>query len=326
MNKIYDGMTVASGLILSEWQDGWGVRVSHDFAVPNAQKIPWELAAQRAQFHRRGIHYHVPAALRAAAFALEHPSYTVTGFGALALYGLTYFADGCDVVLVGSDLRRNEKPAPRRPKLVRGTIPAAEQWTIICRGQRVPIAAPGLAVVQALRVLRRGECGWEVPAICDEDFIRAVQLIDACRNQLSLDPIHIIKAAKNRLDARWLIEVLAASSALADSPKETEMRLRVLQVAADYDLILREQVPVYRGKSLITTFDLVLCSADGSFKVGLMYDGGHHAGCEQMQKDSLINVELTALGWQQFRFTSRTLPLLEDRLGGLLARHFGQRG
>lgn len=307
-------MSVAHGHLLSRYQEGWGLRVSQHFAVPPAQKIQWELAANRAQFHHRGIEYRVPAAIRAAAFALEHPTYAVTGFGALALYGLTYFVDGCDVVLMGSERARSQAAGAIRPKLVRGTIPAAEQWTVVCAGQHVPIAAPGLAVVQALQVLRRGECGWEVLRICDESFLRAVQLIDACLNQLHLDPIHIIKSARNRLDARWLMDVLAASSALADSPKETEMRLIAAKIADKHGLILREQVPVYRGKQIITSFDLVLCSPDSRLQVGLMYDGGHHGGHEQLQKDSLINIELAALGWRQFRFASKTLPLMFDRL------------
>lgn len=326
--KLTDGMPVTGADLLVPRVPGdpaWGLRVSDRFEVSNTNEIPWELAKHRSRYHGAGICYRVPAHLRAAAWALEHPGHTVSGFAALTLYGLSFFVDGCDTVLTSPRVRRTQGPTAARPKLVRADTPPSELWHVTCRGTRVPVVVPGLAVVQALQELRRGSNGWEVLDVGEARFVRAVQLLDATQAHLNINPLDVLRAARNRLDLRWVAEALAASSQLADSPKETEMRLIAAALAEKYGLVLQEQVPVKHGGTWVTSFDLALIDAQSDLKVGLMYDGEHHAGREQMQKDSLINIETGVQGWRYFRFTRMTLPMMYNRLDAFFASQLGPR-
>lgn len=58
---------------------------------------------------------------------------------------------------------------------------------------------------------------------------------------------------------------------------------------------------------------------------GLMYDGEHHAGREQMQKVSLINIETGVQGWRHSRFTRKTLPIMHNQLDAFFASQLGPR-
>lgn len=290
-----------------------GVPINHKFALPGAMLREPHLVAHAARHHPRGIAYPVPAPDRAVAHALAYPGTTVTGFGALALYGLPFLADGCDTELLGSGIRKNVPATDLSPALRRGELRPNETWTVFCAGQPISVASPPLAVVHALASIRRGESAWPAPSV----FVRAVQLIDATRRFCNLNPEPIRTTAFGRLDKRWLSKVLAASSALADSPKETEMRLLAAPVARKHGVTLAEQVVIRNawGKR-VTDLDLALVEP----RIGLMYDGAHHWDKQQRTRDSLIQIELIAQGWQVLRFAEGTLAGLPETVEEVLRR------
>lgn len=326
--QLSNGMHASAGDLLIETPPGeqFGVRLSQRFSVTSQTELDADIARRDAKFHARGIAYWAPADVRAAAFALEHPTFTVTGFAALALYGLPFFADACDTTLMSPTVRRTQPAAPLQPKLIRGEIPAGELWHVVVRGVEIPIAAPGLAVAQALKVVRRQANGWAVTGCGTEDsFVRAVQLVDASRRHLAIDPVSVLAASRRILDLRWVAEVLAASSALADSPKETEMRLIAARVAEKYGLVLQEQVPVMADDAAVTRLDLALVDEARGIKIGLMYDGAHHWEWQQRHKDARINIELAAQEWDVLRFASNTLGSMFALVDDLVARKLGLR-
>lgn len=290
-----------------------GEPINHEFSLPVTMLREPHLVAHAARHHPRGIAYPVPAADRAVAHALAYPGTTVTGMGALALYGLPFLADGCDTVLLGTGIRKNRAATALTPALWRRELRPNETWTVICAGQPICVASPPVAAVHALASIRRGECAWPAHSA----FVRAVQLIDATRRFCNLHPESIRATAFGRLDSRWLSKVLGASSALADSPKETEMRLLARPVAREHGLTLAEQVVIRNawGKR-VTDLDLALLEP----RIGLMYDGAHHWDKQQRTRDSLIQIELVAQGWQVLRFAEGTLARLPETVEEVLRR------
>lgn len=313
-------MTISAGAALVELPDGKNVpgfsRVAGPYAVTAGSEIPHAISVRHAQHHVSGVQYRAPAEFRAAACALTHPNYVVTGFAALALYGLPYLADACDTVLVSPTIARGQPPGPLTPQLARVTIPSDQLWRVRCRGRLIHVASPPLAVVQALKVIRRGINGWDVVETAGHEpaFVRAVQLIDASRRHLDIDPLAILAASRNHLDLKWVTEVLVLSSALADSPKETEMRLVAGKIAEEFGLILDQQVPLTRGQEWVTRFDLALIDPISGRKFGLMYDGAHHGDRGQQLKDARANLEATVQEWVPIRFDAGTLSTMYPTL------------
>ncbi|PAT07686.1 hypothetical protein CKJ82_08470 [Corynebacterium hadale] len=292
-----------------------GEPINREFSLPATMLREPNLVAHAARHHPRGIAYPVPATDRAVAHALSHPGTTVTGMGALALYGLPFFADACDTVLVGPGIRKNRPATQYTPALWRLKLREHEAWTVMCAGQPISVAAPPLAAVHALLSIRRRESAWHT--FDASALTRAVQLIDATRRFLNLTPESIRISASLRLDRRWLSQVLGASSALADSPKETEMRLLATPVAQKHGLTLAEQVVIRnRWGKRVTDLDLALMEP----KIGLMYDGAHHWDKQQRTLDSLIQIELVAQGWQVLRFAEGTLARLPESVEEVLRR------
>ncbi len=308
-----NGMCIPAGDALVELSDGKDVpgfvRIAGSYAITAGHEVPLPIAQRNAHHHINNVRYQIPAEYRAAAFALTHPNYVVTGFGALALYGLPFLANACDTVLLSPSIARGQPAGPLQPQLARGTVPSHHLWKIRCRDKSIHVASPAWAVVQALTVVRRGLNGWSV-LDCggyEPSFVRAVQLIDASRRHLDIDPLAVLAASRNQLNLKWLTEVLVHSSALADSPKETEMRLIVRRIADEFGLILEEQVPVMRGNRLVTSFDLALIDPVSGKRFGLMYDGAHHSDRGQHLKDAAANLEATVQDWVPIRFDSGTL-------------------
>lgn len=319
-------MTISAGAALVELPEGKNVpgfsRVAGPFAVTAGDEIPLAISRRHAKHHVSGVQYRAPAEFRAAAFALTHPNYVVSGFAALALYGLPFFVDACDTVLVSETLTRAQPAGPHQPQLMRATIPSENLWHLRCRGKTINVAAPPLAVAQALKVVRRQLNGWDVAETTGYEpaFIRAVQLIDASRRHLGIDPISILAASRNHLDLKWVTEVLVHSSALADSPKETEMRLIALKIADEFGLVLDQQVPLTRGQEWVTRFDLALIDPATGRKFGLMYDGAHHGDRGQQLKDAKANLEATVQDWVPLRFDAGTLSTMYPTLRRYFAR------
>lgn len=289
--------------------------VNGHFTVREEVLIPGPVAVAAAQWHPRKVIYRVPASCRAAAHALSNPGTTLAGFGALALYGLPVLVDACDTVLISPKLGRKALATSTTPGLVRGSPAAETVWRVFFNGEVLQLATPEKATVQALKAIRRGEAAWEVESLDNDPvFVRAVQLVDAVRRFLAITPEAIIVAGHKLIDDRWLASVVRASSALADSPKETEMRLIVKSLADKHGFTFHEQVPVRRQGRLVTTLDAAFMEP----RYGFMYDGVHHWTKQQRVKDAQINIELQLVKVRCLRFATGTLCTIPSVTESLL--------
>ncbi|MCT1451707.1 hypothetical protein M3G18_02095 [Corynebacterium sp. p3-SID1145] len=303
-----------SGLVHTVLRDeGVGTRVSRRFFTTHPVLRPLELAGKNSLFHPRKIVYRVPAAARAVAMALERPDHSVGGMSALAVYGLRYFVDACDVALYGP-VAKTELGSVYAPSVFRD--PKRSVWIVRYHGQPIRISPPYDALIQALKHVRRGFDAWQIHPVpgLDARTVRAVQLVDACRRRLNLDPSEIESCGKQRLAKRWLRQVLKLSSDGADSPKETEMRLLCSSVCRTHGLDLEEQVVLERGGKIITVFDLAL----SGLKIGIMYDGEDHLRRSRRDRDSRINMQAAVLGWTVLRVGKETLASVGVALDELI--------
>lgn len=295
---------------------GPGVQVSPTlYAADYPARAP-ELARHDARFHPHRTRYQVPAGLRAVAHAYDNPGCVVSGLSALTLLGLPSLANACDATM-NTSLGRGS----REWGLVRRRRKAKDAWAVNWHGLEIAVSAPADAVVEALQDIRDGIHAWEAPAwVSDPELLWAIQLVDASRRYLEVAPAEIMKAARGRLNRRWITKVLGLSSSLADSPKETEMRLLcsaltapsplIDQTWADIQrqlrplgLVFAEQAPLYDGTRLITTFDLALVD----LQIAVMYDGEHHLARDQRDKDFRIALDCQILGWTVVRVSAGTL-------------------
>lgn len=320
MTHLYNGMSTTAGDLLypnpGRLPPGM-VSVSGKFLVPRSVLRPESLVIRDSVRHPRRVRYQVPAKYRAVAHALAHPGTTLTGFGALALYGLPYLVDAHDTVLISPTCGRKQWGTQFTPTVVRKPLRPGETWHVLCRGEPISVAAPPVAVVQALKLIRTQQCLWPVHGSEDEEvFVRAVQLVDASRRFLGLTPEEIAGAGHNRLAVRWLASVLKASSALADSPKETEMRFLAAKVAAEFGLRLEEQVEFFEDGRPLTRADLGFPEA----QVALFYDGIHHEEKKQRIYDNTVDRALAVQQWTALRYTQGTLGLLIGQLRAILTQ------
>ncbi|WP_253578346.1 hypothetical protein [Corynebacterium stercoris] len=262
------------------------------------------------------VRYSSPAAQRAAAHIMSNTECVLTGFGALALYGLPFMVDGTDTVLANPRTVRKIPPGRLQPSVVRTHFESKEVWTVSCGSSKVQIVTPAVATAQALRLIRLEKVTWSAHggAEVDATFVRAVQLVDAVRRFLNVDAYEIIRAGNNRVNERWLLKVIKASSRVADSPKETEMRFLAVQFAAKHGFTLVEQLPLYREEKLVTVFDLALIEP----RIGIMYDGSHHNTRDQLVKDNMIDIDAAAERWTPVRFRLETLPRFFEKLESLI--------
>lgn len=300
-------MDVTGKLPLGFLTTGPGARVSRDYLIPEAFLRPRELAWQQSFDHPRRTMYQTPAALRAIAMALERPHLIICGLSALAIYGLPFFADCNDTTLYGP-VRAGQRATQFTPLVLRR--PPGRQWSVFFGDHALRVSPPVVAVVETLRLLRRNTYSWQVHPIAGfkEVEIRAIQLIDATRRHLGLTPAEIREAGRGRVDNRWLKKMCGLSSELADSPKETEMRLLISGLCAELGVELTEQVTLsYEGR-IVTVFDLAI----PEYHIALMYDGEHHLHRRQRDRDSRINIESALLGWTVIRVTAGSLTSIKD--------------
>lgn len=324
--SLHNGMRVAADMLVTIPATGLPPgfhQVNSRFGVHNNGLLDAGLATYHQRAHPCGIAYPVPAALRAAAHALTNPNFTVGGFGALALYGLEFLVEGTDTVLMTDLVTANRPASACAPAVLRWQPPRKHLWQVEVCGRSISIASPGLAVVQALAALRKEDVQWKVVDTPEHSatFIRAVQLVDAARNQLGVDSADILRAGPGRVDMRWLTQVIITSSALADSPKETEMRLLAEPVVDGFGLVLSEQVPVLINDKHITRFDLAIIE----LKIGIMFDGAHHWTKDRRDKDSEIDLSVIGEDWLSLRFSEGTLPGLPKRLPGVIEKRLASR-
>lgn len=314
---------------------GEGVQVSPSFWARGFPQRPPELVRHGALHHPRGIAHPAPAALRTLALSLDYPRCTVSGLSSLALLGLPFFADACDTSLNGRAAHGQDAEFGFFTKRRK----ACEQWLLTWRGLTVQSSSMNDALVEAIQDIRDGAHSWHVPGwAADPELFRAVSLIDACRRHLGLDPSHLPELSRGKINRRWLLKAIGLSSHLADSPKETEMRLmchalfneprlavpgegqawsigRLAPIISTLGISYAEQVPLFRGDRLITVFDI----AFPEIKVGVMYDGEHHLERSQRDKDSAIGVECAVEEWLVLRFSAGTLQTLPWALTHVLA-------
>ena len=263
------------------------------------------VVSREAACHPRGVGYYAPAAARAVVHAVERPGSVVAGFSALALYGLPYLVEGADTLLFSPTAPRSTQGGELTPTVRRPSRAVSSTWTLTHRGVPFKAAAPADAVVQALQQVRRGEHGWgtvKVAGWAARD-VMALQLIDCARRFLDVPAPDVLGAARGKVDAKWLRPLLASSSALADSPKETEMRLLVTALAHRYGYTVREQMPLIVDGEIVTVFDLAI----PELNIAIMYDGEHHWEWKQRNKDSSINLKIASAGWTPARCSSTTM-------------------
>lgn len=268
-----------------------------------------------AKHHPRGVAYWAPAAARAVAHAVERPGAVVGGFSALALYGLPFLVEGADTLLFCAT-SKNQPGGACSPALRRPSARPGEVRRLRHRGVTIRAAAPADAVVQALKEITRGGHRWATVGVAGltKEEVMAIQLVDCARRFLGVQPSQIRAAAAQKINAEWLEGVLTRSSCLADSPKETEMRLLVRALAAEYGCTVQEQVPFIVDGVIVTVFDLAI----PEIKVAVMYDGAHHGERKQRNKDSSITLKMIRGDWTPARCASETmfecLELIEDLL------------
>lgn len=268
-----------------------------------------------AKHHPRGVPYWAPAAARAVARAVERPGAVVGGFSALALYGLPFLVEGADTLLFCAT-SKNQPGGACSPALRRPSARPGEVWKVRHRGVTIRAAASADAVVQVLKEITRGGHRWATVGVAGltKEEVMAIQLVDCARRFLGVQPSQIRAAATQKINAEWLEGVLARSSCLADSPKETEMRLLVRALAAEYGCTVQEQVPFIADGVIVTVFDLAI----PEIKVAVMYDGAHHGERKQRNKDSSIILKMIRGDWTPARCAPETmfecLDLIEDLL------------
>ena len=316
MNTLYNGMTIDLDTPLIHQKqrrpDRSYQQVSQRRYLRSEQCLqPWQVQ-NNARYHPRNLSYHAPAAVRAIAHAVEQRGSIIAGFSALALYGLPYLVEGADTTLVTTSGHTNPAEACR-PKIQRSRIRLAI-WTVTHRGVTLQAVTPLTAVIQALVQVKRGEHRWRTVTVegLTPEEVRGIQLLDCVRRFWGITPSSIAKAARHKIDATWLHRVLGHSSALAESPKETEMRLLVAALANRYGCTVEEQVPLWVDDQLVTVFDLAI----PELKIAVMYDGAHHSDYQQRNKDSSITLKMIRQGWTPARCSAATmfecLDLIEE--------------
>lgn len=273
------------------------------------------LIAHDARHHPYGRGYPATAAVRAVAHCHEHPGSVISGFSALAVYGLPFLVDAADTTL-HAPVGKHRPASQHAPSVTRLRPPHTETWTLTHRGLHLRVATPERATVQALQLLRHNEHSWQVEEVegLDPVDVRAIQLIDCVRRHLEVTPKGIRAAAFGQLNARWLSGILARSRDTADSPKETELRLLLEPIVDRYGLALVEQFPIVVGGRVITTLDFAI----PLLKIGAMFDGHHHWEWEQRQKDSSINMTALAEGWKVPRTSAKTMRQCVETMEALI--------
>ncbi|OEY07542.1 hypothetical protein A0K93_05855 [Corynebacterium sp. BCW_4722] len=308
VKNLFDGMEVGPSNSLwpvNELPQGLNtVRVSGSFHMLSKERRENSQIAASARAHPRGVRYEATALCRATAFGIENPEMVVLGFGALALYGLPFFADATDTVLMDPTCRRYQCASAEQPAIVRRGCNPRQVWSLKHCAWPLQAADPPTALVQALKLVQSSNVTWPVIELegFDAPTIRGIQLVDAARRFLGIDLAEVLRNSDKVLNQRWVTRVIACSSRFADSPRETEMRLLLSAVAEKHDLTLREQVPVHKDGKIVTTLDFAFIEP----QIGAMYDGGHHGDPTQWEADSGINLVLTSLQWCLLRFTRKT--------------------
>lgn len=134
--------------------------------------------------------------------------------------------------------------------------------------------------------------------------VRAVAALDSMCRTGGTDPDEIAAAAfamAGQTGVRRVLGLLPAVDPLAESPKESELRM----IMGATDLPAFESQVEIRDESgaLISRLDL----GNRQWKVGLQYDGNEHLTRARRDGDSVAMLRLAALGWEAWRVTQGLL-------------------
>ncbi|GAA1717028.1 MULTISPECIES: hypothetical protein [Dietzia] len=134
--------------------------------------------------------------------------------------------------------------------------------------------------------------------------VRAVAALDSMCRTGGTDPDAIAAAAfamAGQTGVRRVLGLLPAVDPLAESPKESELRL----IMGATDLPVFESQVEVRDESgaLVSRLDL----GNRRWKVGLQYDGNEHLTRARRDGDSVAMLRLASLGWEVRRVTQGLL-------------------
>lgn len=291
---------------------------------------------------------------RGRAQHLARSDLPLTGFAALAFYGLKYWADEAEVIVASAHSAGRQCKKQQLARIeCSGEVGLRNPDPLLPHLQCVE---PIEALVSALRRLRKREVSWWVPRMPEwnAEEIRAIQLVDAINGLLGkrLDPSDVAESARGRIDQAHLKKVFNTACLGADSPMETLLRLLVGGMKCGGKRVHWEaQVPIFRngamGKSIVVDGeevdlgDFAEAQLSGVFagfqgaepwltvgdlvskelKVVLFYDGEHHRDKRQHYRDTEIDAVLQACGWRVLRVTAPMIcdgERLRSRVAALL--------
>lgn len=134
---------------------------------------------------------------------------------------------------------------------------------------------------------------------------RAIAALDSMCNAGGTEPDAIAATGfvmAGQPGVRRVLGLLPEVDPLAESPKETEMRL----IMGATDLPPFESQVEVRDElgGVVSRLDL----GNRRWKVGLQYDGGDHLQRDRRDADSAMMMRLAALGWEVRRVTQGMLP------------------
>lgn len=251
---------------------------------------------------------------RARAQHLNHPTCILGGWAAAAYHGLMYWADAAVVLLLsptrsgGSDRTQRAASRPLRAAfrhLPAGFDPVRDTVTPDPRFPHLRVVSAAVALAQCLRSVLSAKHTWHVPAVAglSDVEIRAVQLIDAVAQCTGVTRAQIIRACRGVVSVRRVRRLLALSVGGAESPRETLLRLFVRDLLPaghrwETQVGVRYREVVGGGVRTKRTFFDLGCR---TLRIGLYYDGAHHGGEAQTEKDFEQLQDLRDERWQVVR-------------------------
>lgn len=293
----------------------WYEQISPRHVLDRRKLRPEQLARHEALHHPRGLVYLADARTRIVAHLRERPLWVADSWSAAALLGAGDFSDGADTCVIARGNRKLARQAhlPTRHRNVVDVQP----WTLYLNGHSLLVTPPMFTLIRCLHSVWSGEHSWQVPPIgqLPAALIRSVQVVDHFRWSFGVDHHHVRQAGKELIDARRLKRIAALSAPGMASPQESLLRIIAQEAAKQHRGRFHPQVPVYTdgrvgepgtkesGSMLLTILDL----ANTEWRIGLMYDGAHHWGKAQRERDARINFELMHSGWLLLRVSHSML-------------------
>lgn len=228
----------------------------------------------------------------------HHETCVLGGWGAAGFHGLKSWADSALVLLLSNQVARRDSDDtkiaanhPRRAAVREFPKNFDIDRDTVCPDPAFPhhrvVSAP-FALVQCLRSVLSGKHVWyvvDIPGLTRRQ-IRGVQLIDAFLTCTTVTWPEVKRAARGCVGQRTLRALWRLAFTGVESPRETELRLFIRDLLpAGHQW--RTQVGVMLAQDEMTgerrrTFFDIACP---TLRVGLYYDGGHHAEAAQTEKD-----------------------------------------